>query len=367
MKRKFSYWLLTAAILFLNANSTDAQQILQPGFNVKEYREFIQCDEYLYAEDAARGQYPLPSGFVKYYESPEVGLHNKITFWIKDNNVALICIRGTVAEANSWLENFYSAMIPATGALQINDSTIFNYKLAQDSLAYVHVGWTLGLSFLAPIAVKEINELHAKGIRNFIVAGHSQGGALSFLMRSYLQYSNEIPKDIFIKTYCSAPPKPGNLNYAYDFDHVNNGGWAYRIANTMDWVPETPLSVQTVHDMNMLNPIIHKNMMTGKQSFFQKLAVNYAYNKMSNASRKTMKRYQKYLGKYVYKQIKKSLPQFVQPKYAPSNNYMTAGSPVILQPDERYHTLFPQNPKTIFVNHSYTAYKYLLQLNFPGQ
>lgn len=367
MKSTFSYCLFLTAILFFTSQHCFAQQLLKPGFDVKEYREFIQCDEYLYAADSSRKFYPLPQGFVKYYESPEVGLYNKITFWVKDNNTALICIRGTVAQSDSWLENFYSAMIPATGSLQINDSTTFNYRLAKDSLAYVHVGWTLGLSFLAPIAVKEINELYAKGIRNFIVAGHSQGGALSFLMRSYLQYSNEIPKDIFIKTYCSAPPKPGNLNYAYDFDNMNNGGWAFRIASTMDWVPETPMSVQTVHDMNELNPIIHKNMMTGRQSFFQKMAVNYAYNKMSNASRKTMKRYQKYLGKYVYRQVKKALPQFVQPKYAPSNNYMTAGSPIILVPDEHYHKAFPQDPKMIFVNHSYHAYKYLLQLNFPGQ
>lgn len=363
--KKSTRCFLPVFLLLFSANLF-AQQLLQPGFDAKEYSNFIACDEHLYAGENERSNYPLPQGFIKYYESPEVGLYNKITFWIKDNNTALICIRGTVAQSNSWLENFYSVMIPATGSLKINDSTTFNYKLAKDSLAYVHVGWTLGLSFLAPIAVKKINELYARGIRNFIIAGHSQGGALSFLMRSYLAYSSEIPKDIFIKTYCSAAPKPGNLNYAYDFDNINNGGWAFRIVNTVDWVPETPLTVQTVHDMNALNPLIHRNMMTGKQSFFQRLAVNYAFNKMSNASRKTMKRYRKYLGKFIYREIKKALPQFVQPAYAPSNNYMPAGSPIVLVPDEKYKIIFPQDPKTFFVNHSYTAYKYLLQLNFPA-
>ncbi|MFC4263882.1 lipase family protein [Ferruginibacter yonginensis] len=345
-----------------------SQQLLQPGFSVSEYKAAVACDEHLYAADSVKQNYPLPNGTYKFYESPEVGLYNKITFWVLPNNVALISIRGTTASAGSWIENFYSAMIPATGNLQINDSTNFNYKLAKDSLAYVHAGWTIGLAHLAPIAVNKINELYrTKGIKNFILFGHSQGGALSFLMRSYLQYCNQLPKDIFIKTYCSAAPKPGNLNYAYDFDHINLNGWAFRVVNPLDWVPESPFTVQKVTDMYPINPLANRSALTGKQSFFQRLAVNYAFKKMTNASKKTDKRYQKYLGKYVFKQVKQYLPQMKEPTYAPSTNYMTAGIPIVLQPDVDYTHKFKQTPTGFFVNHTYKAYLYLIDKNFNTQ
>lgn len=363
MKTSFVYVIAFCSCI-LSLHTAAAQQILNPGFNVTEYKNLIACDLHLYAADSVKKDFPLPAGIVKYYESPSVGLDNKITIWLQNNSTALISIRGTTAKPQSWLENFYSAMIPATGKLQINDSTSFNYKLAKDSLAYVHTGWTIGLSYIAPIAINKLNELYKIGVKNVIVYGHSQGGALAFLLRSHLEYSNEIPKDIKYKTYCSAAPKPGNLNYAYDFDNINIEGYAYRIVNALDWVPESPFGVQMVIDMNPINPLAKRSALTGKQSAIQKFAVNYAFNRMSKASKKTVKRYQKYLGSFVYKQIKKSLPQLKEPKYAPSNNYMTAGSPIVLQPNETYKLIFKQDGKQNFINHSYRAYLFLINKQF---
>src|SRR3984885_12617163 len=99
-------------------------------------------------------------------------------------------------------------------------------------------------------------------------------------MRSYLYYlqqKGDLPADIVFKTYCSAAPKPGNMYYAYDFDFITRGGWAYAIVNGADWVPETPFSIQTLRDFNPTNPLIHVKDILRKQKFFLRLAGNIVY------------------------------------------------------------------------------------------
>ncbi|HEY3251697.1 MAG TPA: lipase family protein, partial [Ignavibacteria bacterium] len=141
--------------------------------------------------------------------------------------------------------------------LQLNDSTSFDYQLSTDPKAMVHTGWTIGLGYLAPDIETKINEYYRqKHVKEFLLFGHSQGGAISFLLRSFLEYEKQkgkIPADIVFKTYCSAAPKPGNMYYAYDFDFITRNGWAFTIVNTADWVPETPFSIPTIHDL--ISPI----------------------------------------------------------------------------------------------------------------
>jgi hypothetical protein len=74
----------------------------------------------------------------------------------------------------------------------------------------VHVGWLLALAYLAPTITQKIDEYSKQGIKDFIIMGHSQGAAISFLTTSYLYYlqkDGKIPADIRFKTYCSAAPK----------------------------------------------------------------------------------------------------------------------------------------------------------------
>jgi predicted lipase len=145
----------------------------------------------------------------------------------------------------------------------LNDTTVFNYKFSNDEKAFVHHGWAIGTCYLAPYVAQKINEYYKKGVKEYIIVGHSQGAALSFLMRSYLQYLPDsiLPKDIKYKVYCSAAPKPGNLFYSYDFDFITRDGWAYRIVNTNDWVPQTPFSVQTISDLHPTNPLAKRKQL----------------------------------------------------------------------------------------------------------
>jgi hypothetical protein len=337
-----------------------AQTRLKPGFDAREYLDLL--DVFALQNDSLPNQatYNSLKDYQHLYQSAEGPLKNRVDVWQRPDKVGIICIRGTISDAVSWLENFYSAMIPANCSLQLTDSTTFSYKLAADSCAAVHVGWTLGLSYLAPLAVQQINQLYAKGTREFLIFGHSQGGALAFLLRSYLQYSTAIPKDVVFKTYASAAPKPGDLRYAYDLDYITRGGWCLRVVNSEDWVPETPFSVQKLDDMNEANPFGNISAMLGNQKWYVRWYINGMFRKMKRAGNKAASRYQKYLGNKIYPQVKKVLPQFRQPAYAASNNYITAGTPVILMANSAYKQQFRFTGNNYFVHHLLAPYRYLV-------
>jgi len=357
----FKCWL---AIFFLFAGGVGFSQTLQPGFNAGEYLQLLSAADRFHDSINYKLHTPYPDQLEKIFRSPAVGLDNCWEFWMRNDRVGVIVIRGTTTKSISWLENFYCAMIPAIGSLQVNDSTKFNYKLAADSGAFVHAGWTLGLSFIAPDIVQRINEAYGQGIKEFLIFGHSQGGALTFLLTSYLYYlrGNGLPADIIFKSYCSAAPKPGNLYYAYDFDFITRGGWAQRVVSALDWVPESPLTIQTNNDVNEISPLRNASHLFKKQKFFVRLYLNHVYGSMDKSSRKARNRMQKYLGHGMYKQIHKTFPQFKEPAYAPSMYYMTAGVPVTLLPYPEYRQKFVDTTgKNLFIHHSLAAYNELVQ------
>lgn len=188
--------------------------------------------------------------------------------------------------------------------------------------------------------------------------GHSQGGAIAYLLRSYLQYlpTTVLPSDITYKTYCSAAPKPGNEYYADDFNFITRDGWALHVVNPLDWVPQTPITVQTLEDFNPANPFIHIKSTLKKQKFLARIYLKLVYGKMDRGTKKAARRLSKYLGNHVYKFIHKSLPQFQQPNYVKSQNYIPAGYPVVLLPYPGYEESYKFNGKNVFVYHGIDAY-----------
>ncbi|HWJ90010.1 MAG TPA: hypothetical protein VNR87_02815 [Flavisolibacter sp.] len=357
-------------LLLCSCQLLNAQELL-PGFDGKEYREMLgifsrQADSF-----SAAIQIPVPAAYHRIYRSPELGLKNRWDLWYRnDNKVGVISLRGTVADGRSWLENFYAAMVPATGKLQLNDSVVFSYRLASDASGMVHAGWLLGLASLSGDIISQLKNSYAKGIKEYIIFGHSQGAALAFLLRShlyYLQLSKELPADMVFKTYCSAAPKPGNLIYAYDFDFITRNGWAFTIVNTSDWVPQTPFSVQTLNDFPPVNPFNNVDGVLKRQPIFVRLYLKGKFKNLTKSTEKAQQRFEKYLGKLASKQVKKALPQFVPPEYSSGNNYQRAGFPIVLQPDEIYRRRFPDDPKKVFVHHMLEPYYYLSSLYYPGK
>lgn len=350
-------------LLALNMQIVSAQ-VLKPGFNKSEFIEMLKiCARG--SSDTANHKFPAPDNHTLIYRSPVSALDNGWSLWVnKKDQTAVISIRGSTVNFISWIENFYAAMVPACGVMQLSNTEKFEYNLAGDSGAAVHVGWLIGLATIAKDIVSKIDSCQKSGIKEFMISGHSQGGAIAFLLTSYLYDLRKrgiIDSRIIFKTYCIAAPKPGNLHYAYAYEYATQLGFAFNVVNAKDWVPETPMSVQTVKDFNRTNPFENPKKSIKEQPFPKNLALRHVYNRLEKPPRKAQKRYQKYLGKMLAGFILDHYPELKTPAYYPSNNYVRAGRMIVLQPDAEYINLFPDNPETKFVHHFYKPYFYLAE------
>ena len=309
-------------------------------------------------------KFPYPGGYNLIYRSQVVGLDNRWDLWTGPDSVAVISVRGTTGTNESWLENFYAGMIPAEGTLNMGNGKVFNYKLANDSLAYVHIGWTIGMASIAEEVVAQMNLQYSRGVRDFIIMGHSQGAAIALLLYSYLKYLPEstLPKDIRLKVYGSAAPKVGNQKFAYDFDFVSRGGWAFRIVNSIDWVPECPFTVQTINDMSHGNPFAEPERAGLKG--LPKAIAKHVIRKMNRKAKQAEKRFRKYLAVKTGKFVRKRIPGMPEQEYVTSMAYATCATPIILVPDAHYYESYPDKGG-LFTHHYFGPYYYLLNVYYP--
>ncbi|WP_111669563.1 lipase family protein [Algoriphagus litoralis] len=342
---------------------------LTPGFSPSEYRDFLGITAGSVQDTAFIKGIPQNARLKRVYESPLVGLENKWYLWIdQTQKIAWLTIRGTANNPTSWLANFYSALIPAQGKMKIKEEYMFEYQFSDDPKAAVHVGWTLSTGALAETMVPKIDSLYAAGYRDFVVSGHSQGGAISYLMTAHLYHLNDSGRwgePIRIKTYASAAPKPGNLYFSYHYEFVTRGGWAFNVVNAADWVPETPFSVQTVNDFNVTNPFSDAKGFIKKQKFPKNLIFKKAYNNLDHPTQKAKKKFQKYLGYYAGKEVVKTLPAYQSPDFFDSNHFTRAGAFVILYPDAEYYRIYPDEKEKVFKHHALQPYLYLLNKHYP--
>ena len=352
------------ALLLIGVMHTALSQQLKPGFQKGEFREMMLISARTTADTAYAAKFPPPEHFKMIYQSQPIGLDNLWDLWISDNKVAVISIRGTTRKTESWLANLYAAMVPAKGILQLSSTDTFAYNLASDPHAAVHVGWLLSTAYLSKEIVPKVQELSGQGYKDMLIVGHSQGGGISYLLTSYLyqlQQEGRISKDIRFKTYCAAAPKPGNLYYAYDYEAKTQGGWAFNVVNTADWVPEVPMSIQTLKDFNAVNPFVNAEMMIKKQKFIKRLALKHVYNKLSKPTARAQKNYEKYLGKMTSKMVQEHIKGYVPPAYYSSNHYVRTGKTIVLVPNEDYHKKYPDDTSEIFIHHLHAPYLFLLE------
>lgn len=354
----------------LLVSQSTSGQILQPGFDKEEYIEMLKINQKAHI---ALNKWiditavPDPRLFTFVYRSPVVAFDNIWDLWKhKSKAIAVISVQGSIQTEASFLANLYAAMIPAKGKLQLDKNLTFTYNLSNNPNAAVHVGWFVAMAYLSKSIEHKIDSCYKAGIKDFILTGHSQGGGITFLLNSYLENlktENKLPKDIRFKTYCSAGPKPGNLFYAYDYEYMTKGGWAYNTVNTADWVPDVPFTVQTIADFTSVNPFRGAKAMIRKQKFPKNIALKYVYNKMSRPSEKAQKNYQRYLGKMLSKAVKKQIPDFITPEYYNSNYYVRAGNTIVLHANDEYFKLYsndPNNPN-IWQHHLPKPYLFLAE------
>lgn len=345
-------------------------QVLQPGFEKAEYIETLKINHKAHIALNKWGDssaVPEPADFDFVYRCPVVAFDNIWDLWkSKTKPLALIAVQGSIPTEASFLANFYAAMIPANGSLQLDKSTNFEYTLSDNNGAAVHVGFFVAMAHLVPTITHKIDSCYKAGIKDFILTGHSQGGGITFLLNAYLESlkrQNKLPADIRFKTYCSAGPKPGNLAFAYDYENTTRGGWAYNVVNSADWVPDVPFSVQIVDDFTPVNPFKNAKKLIKKQKFPKNLALRHVYNRLSKPSQKAQRNYQKFLGKMVSKAVTKQIPGFVPPTYYNSNYYVRTGNTIVLYADADYFKIFdnsPDNPN-IWINHLPKPYLFLAE------
>ena len=338
-------------------------QKLKPGFDKAEYIELLKVSAQ-FGDSTYVNAFPAPQRFKRTYRSPIIGLENQWDLWSDGQSVAVLSIRGTTANSVSWLANFYAAMVPAKGEIQLTTNEPFRYELANNPTAAVHVGWLVSTGFLAKDILPKLDSCYRAGTKDILIMGHSQGGGIAYLLTAYLknqQKQARLPADIQFKTYCSAGPKPGNLYFAYDYEAATQGGWAYNVVNSADWVPEVPFTIQTINDFNTTNPFSGAPDMIKKQKLPQRIVLKYIYNKLSKPALKAQRNYQKFLGGLASKTVKKNLDGFVAPAYYSSSDYVRTGQTVVLLADSTYFGQYPESKDKIFTHHFHPPYLYLAQ------
>jgi len=350
--------LLVIVFLFSINSYADT---LTPGFDKKEYYELLKIN-IQHSDSLYNPNLPSPEFFNRIYRSKEIGLDNRWELWTSEDSTAVISIRGTIMNSVSWEENFYAAMVPASGQLTLSEDYTFTYNLSNHPRAAVHAGWLIGTAFIAREAISKIDSLNKLGFNNVIITGHSQGGAIATLLTSHFlaeQKKGNLSNNITLKTYASASPKVGNLYYAYSYENQTSEGWAFNVVNSADWVPEGPFSVQTVNDYNVSNPFNSIDSELATLPILKRMAAKKIYKNLSKPALKANRRYQKYLGKMIGKHIKKTLPGYVQPQYFDSNNYTRVGQQIVLYAEQDYYNIFPEE-SVVWNHHRFEAYIYLL-------
>ena len=110
-----------------------------------------------------------------------------------------------------------------------------------------------------------------------------------------------------------------------------------------------------------MNPFNNIDKVLKKQKFPINLVLTHYYKRLSKPTIKAQKRFERTTGNTVYKQVKKVLPEFVEPVYFPSNNYMRTGTPIVMIPDSSYYTIYPDDEQQLFIHHLPPPYYYLAE------
>ncbi len=359
------YFSTLSLLFFIFSVEVSGAKNLKPGFDIHEYAELLKLTS-KNSDHIFGATMPSPEQFKLQYRSPVSGLDNVWELWLRPDNTAAISVRGSTETTESWMANFYAAMVPAKGTLQLGKNRTFDYVLAQHPQAAVHVGWLLSAAYMAEDIVQKIDSGYKAGITDFFIVGHSQGGGISFMLTAYLynlQKEGKLPDDIRFKTYCSAGPKPGNPYFANEYALAAREGWAFNVVNVDDWVPEVPFSIQTVHDMNATNPFVLADKTIRKQPLLKRMVFKSVYRKMTKPAIKAQRNYQRYLGKMVSKSVSKHLSDFSAPGYYNSNFYVSTGRTILLKGSENYYRKYPQISEKFMTHHSFDAYLTLAEEN----
>src|SRR5690606_256012 len=116
---------------------------LEPGFKAKECEDIFKLN--MAFLDTTKGEQFLNflDGYTFYYRTESLGLDNVADIWLRQDSTVVLMLRGTTAQTNSIMADFYCAMVPATGTIRLRQNKSFTYQLANDPRAAVHAGFLI--------------------------------------------------------------------------------------------------------------------------------------------------------------------------------------------------------------------------------
>lgn len=297
------------------------------GFNSYEAKDMIAiCNSFSYQEMYGSDAAIVPKEYKLIYASADMGMDNKFQVFAKDD-LGVICFRGSTDDRKSWLENFYSSMIPAKGKINIKGED-FNYNFSEDTSAAVHAGYSLGLAYMNSEIITQIKTLNSRNIYRIILTGHSQGGALSLLTRAHLEslLGNDISINNVFKVYTYANPMVGNDSFCKDYNRrFAAQQMSFSMINPKDAIPKMPLEYVEgkLFDRKNLDVFFKpEGFDTGL------LAKTLLMRPLGRASNTTMK----YLSKQIDRQIDRELGQITMPDYVDGINYHQVDNKLIIEP-----------------------------------
>jgi hypothetical protein len=190
----------------------------------------------------------------------------------KQTHQYAIAVRGTAGSASRVYTDLIFPLIKARLSVPLPPNGLlrsFKFNLARrqpDDLqvAGVHAGFASSLMLMlgttdCPLLVS-LGRLAALNFASndkleLFVTGHGQGGSIALLLTSFIRHS-KLFSAIKTKTYAFAPGKPGNDRYSCDLDEIASvKGLCYSVCNTQDWVPQLPLTMQTLKTVNAPNNV----------------------------------------------------------------------------------------------------------------
>ena len=319
--------LFVLAILLFSPDDFCSQ--VNPGFEPTEARDMIAiCNSYtfldLYGSDTAI----IPRGYKKTFTSETIGMDNQFQIY-RHGKLGVIHFRGSTAKASSWIENMYSAMIPAKGSVLINKEPR-SYAFSNDTSASVHSGYALAILLQSSVLIKQINQLNDQGIHAICITGHSQGGALATLCRAYLELlpSETIhPRNQF-KTYSFAAPMVGNKAFSeyYNSKYADNET-SYRIINPSDAIQDMPIHFDEeskfINSDRIINTISGKEKLSLKKLGIELVARNFE---------RTLANHIGHSNRQIERFVSKTIHSIEMPEYTKDINYYKSGKVLQLEP-----------------------------------
>jgi len=304
---------------------------LKSGFDASEARDLIRiCNSATYLNLYGDDSPIIPEGYVKTYTSPVYGMDNLFQIYEK-GGIAVINFRGSTANKSSWLENLYAAMIPVKETIEINGEK-FKYEVGKDEDGAVHAGYTLALYYLKDDVLKQIKHLNKKGIRDILITGHSQGGALAQLTRAYLDNQSlfKVSKRNTFKVYAFANPMIGNAAFCKEYsEKFCDSEMSFVIHNPKDFVPKMPISYNDDFWEKNLSDLLLNNEEFSLQ--------NTAIDGVLNLFKDRLPALAKKMSENINKQLLKDLGVIKMPEFKNEVNYTHTGNRILIS-----ETIYPE-------------------------